>query len=70
MLQVVEIADKRIIVSEHYAVEILKTARGMMAEIKDRGSPYNGFCALGSDESGALAALALKVQRAASGQCY
>lgn len=51
MLRVMEIADNKIIVSEHYTVEIIKTARGIIAEICDYGSPYNGLYALGSDES-------------------
>jgi hypothetical protein len=54
--------ETQFIITEEYAVELTKTGRGIMAEVKDCGSPYNGTYALGSNASCALAALKAKIQ--------
>jgi hypothetical protein len=56
------IAATEVIITEDYAVELTKTGRGIMAEVKDAGSPFNGIHALGSIVSCALAALKAKIQ--------
>jgi hypothetical protein len=37
----------QIVITEDFAVEIERTARGYMAEVKDAHSPFNGSYALG-----------------------
>jgi hypothetical protein len=54
-------ATPTIIITEEYAVEIEKVARGYIAEVKDEFSPFNGVYALGSTASCALAALKAKI---------
>jgi hypothetical protein len=51
-----------IVITEEYAAELTKTGRGVIAEVKDAGSPYNGTYALGSTSGCALAALKAKIQ--------
>jgi hypothetical protein len=53
--------QSQIIITEDYAVEIEKVARGYIAEVKDAHSPFNGVYALGSTASCALAALKAKI---------
>jgi hypothetical protein len=55
-------ATTEIIITEEYAVELTQTSRGVMAEVKDDGSPFNGTYALGSTRGCALAVLRAKVQ--------
>jgi hypothetical protein len=50
------------IITEEYAVELTKTGRGILAEVKDAHHPMNGTYALGSTRSCALAVLRAKIQ--------
>jgi hypothetical protein len=50
------------VITEDYAVELTKTGRGILAEVKDVGSPFNGTYALGSTRGCALAVLKAKIQ--------
>ena len=51
------------IITEDFAVELTRTGRGIIAEVVDSTSPFNGIDALGSTPGCALAALNLKIQR-------
>ncbi len=55
-------ATTETIITEEYAVELTQTGRGIMAEVKDAGSPFNGMYALGSIASCALAALKARIK--------
>jgi hypothetical protein len=57
-----EKTEIEIIITEEYAVEVTKTGRGILAEVKDADSPFNGTYALGSIRSYALASLKAKIQ--------
>ena len=61
MLQVTTFTENEIIISEHYAVEVMQTARGFLAQVRDSASPFDGMYAQGSTRNCALAALAAKV---------
>jgi hypothetical protein len=54
--------ETQLIITEDYAVELTKTGRGIIAEVKDAHHPLNGTYALGSIASHAIAALKAKVQ--------
>ncbi len=54
--------ETQTIITEEYAVELIQTGRGIIAEVKDAGSPYNGTYALGSTRGCALAVLKAKIQ--------
>lgn len=60
MLQIA--ADTELVITEEYAGELTKTGRGVIAEVKDAGSPYSGTYALGSTRGCALAVLKAKIQ--------
>jgi hypothetical protein len=51
-----------LIITEQYAVELTKTGRGILAEVKDAHHPMNGMYALGSNQGCALAVLRAKIQ--------
>ena len=51
------------IITENFAVELTRTGRGIIAEVVDSTSAFNGIDALGSTPRCALAALNLKIQR-------
>lgn len=55
-------ATAEMIITEEYAVELTKTGRGILAEVKDAHHPMNGTYALGSTRSCALAVLRAKIQ--------
>ena len=55
-------ASPEIIITEEYAVELTKTGRGIIAEVKDAGSPHNGMYALGSIANCALTVLKTKIR--------
>jgi hypothetical protein len=54
--------ETELVITEEYAVELTKTGRGVIAEVKDAGCPYNGTYALGSTRGCALAVLRAKIQ--------
>jgi protein subunit release factor A len=58
----VEKTGAETIITEDYAVELTKTGRGILAEVKDAGSQFNGTYALGSTRGCALAVLKAKIQ--------
>jgi hypothetical protein len=54
--------EAELVITEEYAVEFTKTGRGILAEVKDVGSIYNGIYALGSTRACALAVLKAKIK--------
>ncbi len=58
----IQTAETETIITEEYAVELTRTGRGIMAEVKDAGSPFNGTYALGSNRGCALAVLKAKIE--------
>jgi hypothetical protein len=54
--------ETELIITEEYAVELTKTGRGYLAEVKDAHHPMNGVYALGSTHACALAVLKAKVR--------
>jgi hypothetical protein len=61
-MSTVEKIEAETVITEDYAVELTKTGRGILAEVKDEGSPFNGIYALGSTRGCALAVLKAKIQ--------
>jgi hypothetical protein len=55
-------AEAEMIITEEYAVELTRTGRGIMAQVNDAHSRFDGTYALGSTRGCALAALKAKVQ--------
>lgn len=62
MLKVKEIADNEIIITEEFAVKVYKTGRGIIAEVSDSHSPFNGMYVLASVRAYALPMLLDKVK--------
>jgi hypothetical protein len=62
MIQSATDTRTEMIISEEYFIELTRTARGIIAEVKDEYSPFNGIYALGSDEGCAIAALKAKIK--------
>jgi hypothetical protein len=56
------VTEIEVIIAEQYAVELEKTSRGYIAELKDAHHPLNGTYAHGSTASCTLAALKAKVR--------
>jgi hypothetical protein len=62
MLRVTEITDNEIIITEDFAVKIYRTGRGVIAEVADSHSPFNGTYVLASIRAYALPMLLDKVK--------
>jgi hypothetical protein len=64
MLRVTEMADNEIIITEEFAVKVYKTGRGVIAEVADSHSPFNGMYVLASIRAYAVPMLLDKVKEA------
>lgn len=67
-MRVTEIADNEIIITEEFAVKVYKTGRGIIAEVADSHSPFNGLYVLASIRAYALPMLLDKVEEARHGR--
>jgi hypothetical protein len=56
-----EIAENEIIITEEFAVKVYKTGRGVIAEVADSHSEFNGIYVLASIRAYALPMLLDKV---------
>jgi hypothetical protein len=61
MPRVTEITDNEIIITEEFAVKVYQTGRGVIAEVADSYSPFNGTYVLASIRAYALPMLLDKV---------
>ena len=56
--------NEQIIITEEFAVKVYKTGRGIIAEVADSHSPFNGTYVLASIRAYALPMLLDKVEEA------
>jgi hypothetical protein len=64
MLRATEITDNEIIITEEFAVKVYQTGRGVIAEVVDSHSPFNGTYVLASIRAYALPMLLDKIKEA------
>ena len=59
-----ETAENEIIITEEFAIKVYKTGRGVIAEVADSHSPFNGMYVLASIRAYALPMLLDKIREA------